>query len=74
MQLKNYSHEKMRDGDRTAAQLVLCSTALVLRQDSGVHWAGIAGDERVKIIMSNMAADYWFYRFKQLQQHESPYY
>ena len=34
---KNHSHEKMREGDMTPAQLVLCSTALVLRQDSGVR-------------------------------------
>ena len=47
--LRNYNHVKMRDGDMSAAQLVLCSAALVLRQDSdsGVHWAGIAGNERV---------------------------
>ena len=32
----------------TAALLVLCNTALVLRQDSGVRWAGIADNERVK--------------------------
>ena len=32
----------------TAALLTLCSTALVLRQNSDVCWAGIAGDERVK--------------------------
>ena len=51
----------MRDGDMTAAQLerwwydcctaaqlLLCSTALVLRQDSGVLLAGLAGAERVK--------------------------
>ena len=37
MWLRNHSHEKMRDSDMTAAQLVLCSTALMLRQDSGVH-------------------------------------
>ena len=43
---RNYSHEKMRDNSMTAAQLLLCSTALVHRQDSAVHWAGIAGDER----------------------------
>ena len=53
MQLRNYSHEKVKDGDCeccTAAPLVLCSTALVLMQDSGVHCAGIAGGERVKAV------------------------
>ena len=30
-----------------AALLVLCSTTLVIRQDSGMSWAGIAVDKRV---------------------------
>ena len=38
----------MRDGDTNAALLVLFSTALALRQDSGVRRAGVAGDEKVK--------------------------
>ena len=38
----------MRDADANAALLVLFSTALALRQDSGVRGAGVAGDERVK--------------------------
>ena len=47
MWFMNYSREKMGDNDMAAAQLVLYSLAPVLRQDSGVRWAGIAGDERV---------------------------
>ena len=58
MRLRNYSHEKMRDCDITAAQLNMCSTALVLRQDIGVRWVWIAGDERV------MSSRSWIYNFR----------
>ena len=46
--LQPWKDERLCYGCCTPAQLVLCSTVLVLRQDSEMHWAEVAGNERVK--------------------------